>query len=176
MKTNTPYVVQNYRVLADTVKHAPIARISRGGFDEINPEDIVHGEYSDNLDKHGVWLDVVYLDDNVLRTCSEKIPPDHRIVEDIKILLQDDARYYAVTIHEVAAGFAFKRTDIVDISVSSLIQATDLHPPSCIWNLQFHDGSLRTLEVDYQSYFALVIPFVRKTRQISIYWQKLFLI
>lgn len=154
MKTDTRYTTQSQEVLTTAAKRPPVTRVSRGGLDEINPENIVHGEYSDNQDEHGAWLDVVYLDDDILRTHSGKIRPDHPLAEELKILLRDDTRYYAVTIREVTAGFAFKRTDIMDISVSSLMQGTDRHLPSCVWNLQFEDGSLRTLEVEYQSYFA----------------------
>lgn len=149
MKTDVRYVTQSRETIARAVKRSPTTRVSRGGFDEIDPEDVVHGEYSDNLEGRGAWFDAVYLDGDVLRTCSGEIRPDHPLVDELKILLRDDARYYVVAIREVAADVAFKRTDIVDITVSSLIRATVAHLPSCIWNLQFQDSSLRTLEMEY---------------------------
>lgn len=49
----------------------PQTRTSRGGLDEINPEDIVYGEYSDDGGKqYGPYIDLVYLDGEILRPFS----------------------------------------------------------------------------------------------------------
>lgn len=137
------------------VKRKPLSRVSRGGLDEINPEDVIHGEYSnDHGENYGEYIDLVYLDGDILRTFSGAVPSGHPILEELKVLLRDDKKFYLVPIKEVSAGFAFKRTDIVRITVSSLIQGNDNHLPSCIWTVNFKDESVRTLETQYQSYFA----------------------
>lgn len=132
----------------------PTAHVFRGGIDEINPEDIVHGEYSDYNGKLGAWIDLVYLDDDVLRTFSGAVIPNHPVLEELKVLLRNDKKFYVVPIREVAAGVAFKRTDIINIRIESLIKATANHAPSCIWAMFFEDGSRRVIEAEYQSYFA----------------------
>ncbi|MNR34260.1 hypothetical protein D3C85_1520120 [compost metagenome] len=56
-----------------------------------------------------------------------------------------------IRIKEVKAGYAFKRNDIVDIKVASVLSGS---PPSCIWTMKFDAGNTRTLEIDYQAYFT----------------------
>ena len=138
-----------------SIKLTPGTRISRGDLDEINPEDIIYGEYSsDGGKKHGEYLDLLYLDGDVVRTFSGQVISPHPVLENLKILLQNDEKFYLATIKEVPFGVAFKRNDIVNIVVDSLIEGNSKHGPSCVWTLQFEDGSIRTVESNYQSYFA----------------------
>lgn len=130
-------------------------RTSRGGLDEINPNDVVYGEYSDDGGKQfGPYIDLVYLDGEILRTYSGSIAPSDPVLQELKILLRDDRKFYLVPIKEVGMGFAFKRTDITDIKVSSIISGNSNHEASCIWEVTFEDHTTRTLETNYQSYFS----------------------
>lgn len=61
---------------------------------------------------------------------------------------------YIVPIKEVPSGFAFKRTDIKKIVTTSTIEGNDAHVPSCVWTMYFQDGKTRTIEAEYQAYFA----------------------
>lgn len=131
----------------------PTTRVSLGGLDEINPDDIIYGEYSSGNKTYGSWIDLVYLDDDILRTFSGPVHEQHSVLRELKVLLRDEETFYLIAIKELL-GLAFKHTDIVDIKVSSLIQGNSRHGPSCIWTLQFQGGKIRTLEADYQSYFA----------------------
>lgn len=96
----------------------------------------------------------MYLDDDILRTFSGSVSSRHPIIEELKILLKGEDMFYLVLIREVPLGLAFKRTDIVDIKVTSIIQGNARHAPSCVWKMYFKDGKTRTLEADYQSYFT----------------------
>lgn len=139
---------------AEFILEEPTVRVSHGGLDKINLEDVVHGECSSGLSEQGEWIDLVYLDDNVLRTFSGAVIPNHPVLEELKVLLRNDKKFYVVPIREVAVGVAFKRTDIINIRIESLIKATANHAPSCIWAMFFEDGSRRVIEAEYQSYFA----------------------
>ncbi len=132
----------------------PVTRVSRGGIDEINPEDIVYGEYASGDSDYGTWIDLVYLDDDILRTYSGSVDAHHPVIEELKILLRSEEVFYLVLIREVELGFAFKRTDILDIKTMSTIQGNAKHAPSCVWEMLFKDRAVRTLEAEYQSYFA----------------------
>lgn len=132
----------------------PKIRASKGGLDEINPNDVVHGEYAAGYKDFGNWIDLVYLDDDVLRTFSGAVDAQHPVIEELKLLLRDEKKFYAVPIKEVSAGIAFKRNDILSIETTSTIQGNVKHGPSCVWSMRFEDGSVRTLEAEYQSYFA----------------------
>lgn len=136
------------------IRRHPVTRVSRGGLDEIDPEDIVYGEYAGDHKNLGNWIDLVYLDGDILRTFSGSVSSHHPVIEELKILLRVEDTFYLIPIKEVPLGFAFKRTDIVDIKVSSLIKGNAEHEPSCVWTMHFRDGNTRTLEVGYQSYFA----------------------
>lgn len=137
------------------VRLIPKTRVSRGGLDEINPEDIVYGEYSsDNGKKYGEYLDLVYLDGEILRTFSGRVVSPHPVLEELKILLRDDEKFYLIPIKEVESGFAFKRNDITDIKVSSLIPGNHNHEASCVWTVKFEDRNTRALEINYQAYFS----------------------
>ena len=132
----------------------PSPRVSRGGLDEINPEDIVYGEYSSDRKQADGWIDLVYLDDNLLRTYSGAINLNHPIVDELKIILRNEEMFYLVPIREVPLGIAFKRRDITDIKVASVIEGNENHVPSCVWTILFEDGKKRVLEAQYQAYFA----------------------
>jgi hypothetical protein len=134
---------------------SPLAGISRGGLDEINPEDIIYGEYAcDAPSRKDEHIDLLYLDGDIIRTFSGKISSTHPVIEELKILLRDDKKFYLILIKEVTKGFAFKRTDITDIKTTSLIQGNDRHEPSCTWTMRFENGIERSVEVNYQSYFS----------------------
>lgn len=136
-------------------KRKPRAFTSRGGLDEINPDDIVYGEYSNDKSKnYGEWIDLIYLDGDILRTFSQSVSPIHPVIEELKVILRDDDKFYLVIINEVPNGFAFKRNDIVNIKITSVIEGNSKHDPSCAWTIKFDDGNVRALEVEYQSYFA----------------------
>lgn len=152
MEVNVGKVTGGLYAKSDIRRHT-FTRVSRGGLDEINPDDIVYGEYASGK-QHGTWLDAVYLDDDILRTYSGPVRSNHRLIEELKILLRDEDAYYVIPIKEVPSGFAFKRTDIESIEVNSLVGGDDKHVPSCVWKMHFKDGSTRTLEAEYQSYFA----------------------
>lgn len=129
-------------------------RTSRGGLDEINPDDIVYGEYASGAKADGTWIDLVYLDNEILRTFSGPVSSNHPVIEELKIILRSDDMFYLVPVKELESGFAFKRTDIVNITSSSNIQGNARHLPSCVWTMHFADGKARTVEVAYQSYFT----------------------
>lgn len=143
-----------YKITALRAGHVPAARVSRGGLDDIDPEDIVYGEYAAAHGGHGNWLDLVYLKDDALRTFSGEVEAQHPLLAELKVLLRDEEKFYLIPIKEVPAGVAFKRSDIVDIKISSLIHGNERHGPSCIWEMRFEDGSIRSLEAEYQAYFA----------------------
>lgn len=128
-------------------------RTSSGGLDEIDPEDIVYGEYS-NGKEHGEYIDLIYLDDNILRTFSGPIVRPSKTIDELVTLLRNDEQFYLVEIKEVEQGFAFKRTDIVDIKTTSLIAGNANHEPSCTWTMRFKDGATRGIEINFQSYFT----------------------
>lgn len=136
------------------VRRRPQTRVSRGGLDEINPYDVIYGEYSSKLEKFGEWIDLVYLDNDILRTYSGTIPTDDSVVEELKVLLRNEEMFYLVPIRELTAGFAFKRTDIATIKNTSTISGNDKHAPSCVWTMHFTDSKIRTLEANFQAYFA----------------------
>lgn len=140
--------------MGQATKQSPATRTSLGGIDEISPDDIIYGEYSDGDDSYGAWIELVYLGDDVLRTYSGPVSANHPVIEKLKLLLRDDKEFYVVAIREMARGFAFKHIDIVDIKVESTIEGNDSHAPSCVWMIHFRDGRVRTLETDYESYFA----------------------
>lgn len=140
--------------IKSTIRRRTATRISRGSLDEINPDDIIYGEYSGDHNNLGNWIDLVYLDVDILRTFSGSISQYHPILEELKILLRAEDMFYLIPIKEIPRGFAFKRMDIVDIKVASLIEGNSEHEPSCIWTIHFKDGNKRTLEAGYQSYFA----------------------
>lgn len=135
-------------------KRRPATRVSRGGIDDINPDDIIYGEYSGDHNNLGNWLDLVYLDSDILRTFSGSVSTHHPVIEELKILLRPEDAFYLIPIKEVPQGFAFKRTDIVNIKVTSLIEGNSQHDPSCVWTMHFKDGKTRTLEISYQAYFS----------------------
>lgn len=133
----------------------PFARISRGGLDEIDPEDIIYGEFAcDTPNRSDEYIDLLYIDGDILRSFSGYVSHTHPVIEELKTLLRDEKRYYLIFIREVTKGFAFKRTDIVDIQTISLLQGNARHVPSCAWTIRFEDDSKRGVEVDYQSYFT----------------------
>ena len=154
MITRTTELKVEYQVIKTQVKKPPMTRTSTGGLDEINPDDVVHGEYAAGYKDFGNWIDLVYLDDDILRTFSGAVDAQHPVIGELKLLLGDEKKFYAVPIKEVPAGIAYKRTDIVAIETTSTIQGNTQHGPSCIWSMRFGDGSIRTLEAEYQSYFA----------------------
>ena len=139
---------------AVTTRRYPATRVSSGGIDEIDPDDIVYGEYAGDYKDYNNWLDVIYLDDDILRTFSGSVNPHHPVIEELKVILRDEDTFYVVPIRELPLGLAFKRTDIVDIKVTSAIRGNAVHAPSCVWRIQFRDGNTRTLEIEYQAYFA----------------------
>lgn len=153
METSTDKLTDVLTVKAVFRRH-PTTRVSRGGLNEINPDDIIYGEYAGGDKNHGNWIDLVYLDDDILRTYSGSVSPPHSIIEELKVLLRDEDIFYLVPVKELPLGFAFKRMDIVDIKVTSTINGTANHVPSCVWKIHFKDGSTRTLEAEYQAYFA----------------------
>ena len=137
-----------------TTDRRPTTRVSRGGLDEINPDDIVYGEYAGGDKRHGSWIDLVYLDDDILRTFSGAVSLRHPVIVRLLPLLRDEKLFYVIPVKELPAGAAFKRTDIVAIKASSTIAGTARHAPSCVWTMHLKDRSVRTLEAEYQSYFA----------------------
>lgn len=154
MITRTTELKVEYQVIKTPAKESPRTRASTDGLDEINPDDVVHGEYAAGYKDFGNWIDLVYLDDDILRTFSGAVDAQHPVIEELKFLLRDEKRFYAVPIKEVPAGVAFKRNDILEIETTSTIQGNTHHGPSCIWSMRFKDESVRTLEAEYQSYFA----------------------
>ena len=71
-----------YSDFRQTQIRRPQTRASRGGIDEINPEDIVYGEYScDAPDNSDEYIDLIYLDGDILRTFSGYIKQTHPVVE-----------------------------------------------------------------------------------------------
>lgn len=127
-------------------------RVSRGDIDDINPDDVVYGEYTnDRGEKYGEYIDLIYLDGDILRTFSGSVSYDNPVLKELHIILRDDKKFYVVRIKEVKAGFAFKRNDIRDIRVTSVISSA---PPSCVWVMKFETGSSRSIETNYQSYFT----------------------
>ncbi len=146
-----------YRVSQQTVGVKPIVRSkartrpSRGGTDEINPEDIIYGEYSN--DTHGEYVDLIYVDGEIIRIFSGGLVRPNKTFDELVILLRDDSRFYLVEIKEIDKGFAFKRNDIVSIELNSVIEGNTKHAPSCIWTMQFEDRRAKTIEATFQSYF-----------------------
>lgn len=136
-----------------SVRRVTQTRPSRGGIDEINPEDIIYGEYANGA-KYGEYVDLIYLDDNILRTVSGRVDRPNKTLDELVILLRDDKKFYLIEVKEVEHGFAFKRNDIVDIKTTSLIQGNSNHEPSCTWTITFEDGSRRNIETSFQSYFT----------------------
>jgi hypothetical protein len=125
-----------------------------GGIDDVNPDDIIYGEYAHDYNGYGNWIDIVYLHDDMLRTFSGSVSLHHPVIDELKALLREENIIYLIPIKEVPLGFAFKHADIVNIKVTSLIEGNAKHLPSCVWVMHFKDGNTRTLEADYQSYFA----------------------
>lgn len=121
--------------------------------DEINPEDIIYGEYSSGKE-YGEYIDLIYLDDDILRTFSGGITRPDKTIDELVSLLLDDSKFYLVEIKEVEKGFAFKRNDIVDIKTTSLIEGNSNHEPSCTWTIRFEDKATRGIEISFQSYFT----------------------
>lgn len=144
----------NHQTVRPIKMKSPKTRASTSGLDGINPDNVVHGEYAAGYKDFGNWIDLVYLDDDVLRTFSGVVDAQHPVIEELKLLLRDEKKFYAVPIREVPAGISFKRSDILSIETTSTIQGNVKHGPSCVWNMHFEDGSVRTLEAEYQSYFA----------------------
>lgn len=152
MSTQINKPVEQERVAKSFPSYKTKTRVSRGGIDDIDPEDIVYGEYAnDDGEQYGEYIDLIYLDGDILRTFSGYVNSHHPVIEELRTILRDDKKYFIIPIKEVKAGFAFNRTDIVDIKVSSVISG---YPASCIWTMRFEDGNIRTLEIDYQSYFT----------------------
>lgn len=147
MRTHSDIPVEKVQVISPKVSYRTKTCASRGGIDDINPEDIIYGEYTND---NGEFIDLIYLDGDILRTFSGDVS-SHPVMDELKILLRDDKQFYVVLINEVKAGFAFKRNDIQNIKVTSVVSSG---PPSCVWVLRFENGNDRTLETDYQSYFA----------------------
>ena len=83
-----------------TFRRHPTTRVSRGGLNEINPDDIIYGEYAGGDKNHGNWIDLVYLDDDILRTYSGSVSPPHPIIEELKVLLRDEDIFYLVPVKE----------------------------------------------------------------------------
>jgi len=136
------------------IRRRPKPLTSMGGLDEINPDDVVYGEYASGLEELGNWIDLVYLDDDILRTFSGSLSSEHPFIQELKILLKAEDLFYVVPIKQLARGLAFKRKDITDIKVTSAQRGNDKRMPSCIWSMHFQDGQTRTLEADYQAYFS----------------------
>lgn len=143
-----------------TIRHPKVftsratkTRVSRGGLDEINPEDIIYGEYSSGKE-YGEYIDLIYLDDDILRTFSGGIARPDKTIDELMTLLRDDNKFYLVEIKEVERGLAFKRNDIVDIKTTSLIEGNSNHEPSCKWTIRFEDKATRGIEISFQSYFT----------------------
>jgi hypothetical protein len=147
MRINTDNTVVGLRDVRSNVSYTTKTRVSRGGNDEIDPEDIIYGEYTND---NGEFIDIIYLDGDILRTFSGDVTA-HPVIDELKILLRDDKQFYVILIKEVKAGFAFKRMDINEIKVTSVVSS---NPPSCIWTMRFADKNIRTIETDYQSYFT----------------------
>lgn len=138
---------------ANPIRKFPSTCVSRGGLDEIDPDDIIYGELATG-NEHGTWLEAVYLDNEILRTITAPVSLQHPVIRELNILLRNEDNFYVIPVKEVPLGFAFKRTDILRIEVSSLIKGDSKHAPSCIWKMTFKDNTVRALEADYQSYFA----------------------
>lgn len=137
------------------IQHILQTSVSRGGIDDISPEDVVYGEYSgDGGKEHGEYLELIYLDDDILRTFSGYVTSSHPLLGELKVLLCDDQKFYLITIVEIPYGLAFKRTDIVDIKVGSVTEGDTSHTPSCVWSMKFADGNVRVIENEYQPYFT----------------------
>jgi hypothetical protein len=152
MKAAFDNSIQSKQVIRSARRYTTNPRISRGGIDEIDPEDIIYGELTNNgNDEYGVYVDLIYLDGDILRTFSGYVSHKERVITELKILLKDDKKFYLILIKEVKAGFAFKRSDIETIKMASVISEG---PPSCVWSIRFDTGIVRALETDYQSYFT----------------------
>lgn len=145
-----PHTIRHPKVFTS---RATKTRVSRGGLDEINPEDIVYGEYSSGKE-YGEYIDLIYLDDDILRTFSGGITRPDKTIDELMTLLRDDNKFYLVEIKEVERGLAFKRNDIVDIKTTSLIEGNSNHEPSCTWTIRFEDKATRGIEISFQSYFT----------------------
>ena len=154
MSTRIAKSTPEYQMAPSEVIRLPKVRASTGGLDEINPNDVVHGEYAAGNKDFGDWIDLVYLDDDLLRTFSGAIDKRHPVIEELRLLLRDEKKFYVVPIKEISSGIAFKRTDILVIETISTIHGNVRHGPSCVWSIRFEDGSVRTLEAEYQSYFS----------------------
>lgn len=135
-------------------RKSPATRLSRGGLDEINPDDVIYGEYVNGQGKTENYIDLVYLNDEVLRAYSGPISTHHSLLRELRVLLRVEDSFYLVLIKELPLGFAFKHVDILSIDTSSVVDANANHDPSCVWTLHFKNGNRRTLEIDYQAYFA----------------------
>ena len=63
MHINTDKKSIESQVLKPLFKPTPKTRTSRGGLDEINPDDIVYGDFAGDLgEKFGDYIDLIYLD------------------------------------------------------------------------------------------------------------------
>lgn len=102
-----------------------ITHTSRGDIDEIDPDDIVYGEYSGDHSNLRNWIDLVYLDGDLLLTFSGPVSPLHQVIQKLQVLLRAEDMFYLIPVKEVPLGFAFKRTDIVDIKSTTLIEGNN---------------------------------------------------
>lgn len=147
--------MSTHSVYRSSIKSTPKTHTSNSGLDAINPDDVIYGEYADgNKEGHGKYLELIYLDDDVLRTFSGYFVSPHPVLEELKILLRDEAMFYLVEVQELNIGLAFKHNDIIDIKVDALIKGNPRHSPSCVWTMRFKDGNVRVVENEYQSYFT----------------------
>ena len=128
-------------------------RPSRGDLDDIDPEDIIYGEYSNDI-SGGEYVDLIYIDNDILRTISEPLTRPNPKFDELTTLLRDDDKFYVIEIKEVQYGFAFKRNDIVTIKVTSVMEGKTNRPASCTWTITFEDNTSRGIEISYQSYFT----------------------
>lgn len=153
MDTETKYQVSATPVfIKPLLRPKTKKRSSRGGTDEINPEEIIYGEYSYD-DKQGEYIDLLYIDGEIIRFFSGGLVRPDNTFDELVLLLRDDSKYYLVEIKEVAKGFAFKRNDISDIKNDSIIKGNANHAPSCVWTLKFEDGKSKNVETNCQPYF-----------------------
>lgn len=155
-------VEEETRVLQPTVwqrrLYLPQPGLSRGELDEINPDDVIYGEYTNGPEPGGFgeYIDLIYKDGQILRYYSGPIPRPSPNIDELFLLLRDDKKFYVINITEVKYGFAFKSTEIIDIKTESMVEGTpdrDI-PPSSTWTLKFNDGSCRGVETNFVSYFT----------------------
>ncbi len=142
-------IIENYPVTIKT----PETKVS--GIDDLNidPEDIVYGEYASG-NSHGAYAEFIYLDGDKLKIFEGYISRHNAAIQELLILLKDENKYYLVPIKEIPAGFAFKRKDIVDIKSYLFREGDSTNQPWCGLSFTFEDKKTYKLETEFQAYFT----------------------